>query len=259
MLLAAWRPIRADPSVDPLDGVTINATPADVTILLLHGGVEGTVPDGFGDGVIHKSRIASLKPVDYLLVGDIHQTHKLTVEHATVLIPGSTERMTFGEVKQEPGFYYIELDGRRPLKLLHKDIAPQAMRRLEIRSTDIPEENPTEWVFEEIRSVSDKDQLFQLQMAGPLDREVYHKLRFFDIWRLGSELNFFFDLDKSQIELRTQDRESVGMAPGERVDVERELERVANEMQVEADSEETRVRIADAAASVLSLYHGSQE
>jgi exonuclease SbcD len=250
---------RADPSLDPLEGVGINPPPADVRILLLHGGVEGTVPDGFGDAVVRKSRIAALKEIDYFLVGDIHQTHKLTVEHATVLIPGATERMTFGELKDDPGFYYLELDGKRPVKLTRKELAPQPMRRLEIRSTNIPPENPTEWVFEEIRGLSAGDQLLQLQMAGPLDRDVYHQLRFFDIWRLGNELNFFFDLDKSQIELRTRERELVGLAPDERVDVERELQRVADEMQAEADSEVTRTRIADAAAKVFNMYRGSQE
>ncbi len=250
---------RADPSVDPLDGVEINPPPADVRILLLHAGVEGTVPEQFADAVIRKSRIAALKSVDYFLVGDIHQSHKLAVEHATVLVPGSTERMTFGELKDDPGFYYLELDGKRPVKLTRKEIEPQRMRRLDIRSTNIPSENPTEWVFEEIRGVSARDQLLQLQMGGPLDRDVYHQLRFFDIWRLGNELNFFFDLDKSQIELRTREQESVGLAPDERVDVERELSRVADEMQAEADSEETRARIADAAARVLQMYRRGQQ
>jgi hypothetical protein len=96
-------------------------------------------------------------------------------------------------------------------------------------------------------------------MGGPLERDVYHQLRYFDIWRLGNELNFFFDLDKSQIELRAPDREQTGLAPGERVDVERELMRAADEMEAEAAVEETRSRIADAAARVLSMYRGSQE
>ncbi len=250
---------RADPSVDPLDGVEINPPPTDVRILLLHAGVEGTVPEQFADAVIRKSHIAALKSVDYFLVGDIHQAHKLAVEHATVLVPGSTERMTFGELKDDPGFYYLELDGKRPVKLTRKEIEPQPMRRLDLRSTNISSENPTEWVFEELRAVSRGDQLLQLQMGGPLDRDVYHQLRFFDIWRLGNELNFFFDLDKSQLELRTPERESVGLAPDERVDVERELLRVADEMEAEADSEEMRAHIADAAARVLQMYRGGQE
>lgn len=250
---------RADASQDPLEGLQIDASPADVKILMLHGGVEGTVPEGFGDAVIHKSSIAALSAIDYFFVGDIHQSHKLTVENSTVLIPGSTERMNFGELKQDPGFYYLELDGKQPVKLVRKAITPQSMRRIEIRSTDIPQQDPTEWIFDEIKNVSNKEQLVQLEMEGPLDRETYHSLRFFDIWRLGDDLNFFFDLNKTQIELRSKDHDSAGMAPEERVDVERELERVADEMQAEATSEEARARIADASARVQSLYRGNQD
>ncbi len=250
---------RADMTTDLLARVEINPPPADVKILMLHGGVEDCVPTDFGDCLLRKSRIAALKDIDYFLVGDIHQTHKMTVEQATVLVPGSTERMTFGELKDAPGFYYLELDGRRPVKLTRKEIDPQPMRRIEIRATNIPAENPTEYVFEEIKPMSGKDQMLQLTMAGPLERDAYHQLRFFDIWRLGSELNFSFDLDKSQIELRTRDRELVGFAPDERVDVERELERVADEMQAEADSEEKRTRIDQAAQRVAQMYRGSQE
>jgi exonuclease SbcD len=249
---------RADPTMDPLEGVEINPPPADVRILLLHGGVEDAVPPDFGDAVLRKSRIAALQNIDYFLVGDIHHTNKLKVEHATVLIPGATERLTFGEIKETPGFYNIEIEGNRPVKLTRKELDPQPMRRLEILSGNIPTDNPTEWVCQEIQGVSGRDQLLQLQMAGVIDREVYHHLRFFDIWRLGNELNFFFDLDKSQLELRTRELERIGLAPDERVDVERELQRVADEMEAEAPSDETRERITSAAANVISLYRGSE-
>ncbi|MGB8645665.1 MAG: metallophosphoesterase [Anaerolineae bacterium] len=250
---------RADPTADPLEGVEINPPPADVRILLLHSGVEDAVPEAFAEAVIRKSRIAALKSIDYFLVGDIHQNHKLTVDHATVLIPGATERMNFGELKQEPGFYYIELEGKRPVKLIRKGIGPQPMRRIEVRSTNLPSENPTDYIAEEIRAMSYKDQLLQLQLGGPIDRDVYHQLRFFDIWRLGNELNFFFDLEKSGLELRTSELERAGLAPDERVDVERELVRVAAEMQAEAESEPQRERIADAGARVLQMYRRGKE
>lgn len=246
---------RATSETDLLDGVTVNAPDADVKILLLHGGVEDAVPPGFDDAVYKKSAIAALKQIDYFLVGDIHADNKLQVEHATVLIPGATERLTFGELKNEPGFYYLELEGKTPRKLQRKTIAPQAMRRHEIRCGNLPADDPTTYIFEEIRGVSDKDQLLQLRLEGILDRDAYHKLKFFDIWRLGNELNFYFDLDKSQIEIRARDADEYGnIVPEERVDVERELERVADELFDSADDDETRATIQDARARVVNLY-----
>lgn len=246
---------RADAGTDSLEGIEISAPEADVTILMLHGGVEDAVPPGFEEGVFKKSTIAALKQIDYFLVGDIHFTSKLSVEHATVLIPGSTERLTFGEIKNEPGFYYLELDGKKPVRMTRKLIEPQGMRRHELRCGNLPADNPTEYIFEEIRSVSQSDQLLQLRMEGILDREAYHKLKFFDIWRQGSELNFYFDLDKSEIELRARGDDDMGnVVPEERVDVERELERVADDIFDTAETDDDRELIQEARTRVINMY-----
>ena len=247
---------RLAADADPLQDVTINAPEADVKILLLHGGVEDAVPPGFEDALYKKSTLASLKQIDYFLVGDIHNTNKLNVEHATILIPGATERLTFGELKNEPGFYYLELDGKTPRKLTRKLLEPQPMRRHEILCGNLPADDPTTYIFEEIRAVSHEAQMLQLRMAGILDREAYHKLKFFDIWRLGSELNFYFDLDKSQVEIRARNADDFGnIVPDERVDVERELERVADELFDTAQDDDARVMIQEAHAQVLNMYH----
>ena len=246
---------RAGAETDPLRDVTINPPEADVKLLLLHGGVEDAVPPGFDDALFRKATLAALKQVDYFLVGDIHNTQKLNVEHAVVLIPGASERLTFGEIKNEPGFYYLEFDKSRPVRLTRKLIEPQNMRRHALLCGNLPAANPTAYVFEELRAISHDDQLFQLQIAGILDREAYHQLRFFDIWRLGNELNFYFDMDKSQIELRSRnDAEPGHAAPDERVDVERELERVADDLFDAADSEDDRMVIQEARERVVSLY-----
>ncbi len=251
---------RATPDVDPLHDVEINPPEADVKILLLHGGVEDAVPPGFEDALYKKSTIAALKPIDYFLVGDIHTTNKLSVEHATVLIPGATERMTFGEIKNEPGFYYLELDGKRPVRMTRKLIEPQPMRRHDLRCGNLPAENPTDYTFEEIRGISGKEQLLQLHMDGILDRESYHKLKFFDIWRLGNELNFYFDLDKSEVEIRARGDDEMGnVVPEERVDVERELERVADELFDAAETDKDRVLIQEARAQVINSYRRENE
>lgn len=246
---------RAGVETDLLDGVTVDAPDADVKILLLHGGVEDAVPPGFDDAVYKKSAIAALKQIDYFLVGDIHADNKLQVEHATVLIPGASERLTFGELKNEPGFYYLELEGKTPRKIQRKTIVPQAMRHHEIRCGNLPADDPTEYIFAEIRGVSEPDQLLQLRLEGILDRDAYHKLKFFDIWRLGNELNFYFDLDKSGIEIRARGADDIGnIVPEEHVDVERELERVADELFDAAENDDERMTIQEARARVVNLY-----
>lgn len=218
---------RLDPRADPLDGATYKAPRADVTLLLLHCGFEDCVPKDFAEAILPKTRVAAMKGIDYFFLGDLHRTHKVVLDDATIVIPGATERMTFGELKEKPGFYYVELDGKSAVKLLHQKTDPQPMRREIIRTTDIHSEKPTEFVFKQLQECSDKEQLMQLRIEGPLRRETYHRLRFFDIWRLGNELNFFFDLDRAAL---TLEREETNGAGGEIVSARREIERVAEEL-----------------------------
>lgn len=240
---------RLEPRSDPLEGVEYRAPEAEVALLMLHGGYEGNIPPDFTDPILPKSRVAALKGIDYLFLGDIHRTHKSVVDHATVIIPGASERMGFGELGEKPGFYYVELEGKQAVKLLHKEIDPQPMRRETIRTTDIPAEEPTEYVFEQLRQSSDRDQMMQLRIEGPLTREVYHHLRFFDIWRLGNELNFFFDLDRAAVTLKGEEHGNGGGAAI--ISTRQEIEQVAAELAADREGDE-RALIEEARALILT-------
>ncbi len=241
---------RLDARVDPLDGVTYTPPDADVCLLLLHGGLEGQVPPDFQDPIIPKSRIAALDGIDYVFLGDIHRTHKSIIDRVTVLIPGATERMGFGEQNETPGFYYAELDGRRAVKLIHKEIEPQPMRRETIRTTDLPDDSPTDYVFERLHEWSNREQMMQLRMEGPLKRDVYHRLRFFDIWRLGTELNFFFDLDRAGVTLKSEERNDTG-GVGDIISARNEIEMVAADLASQRDGD-GRALIEEARQLILS-------
>jgi DNA repair exonuclease SbcCD nuclease subunit len=220
---------RLDARADPLDGVTYKPPQANVTLLLLHCGFENCVPKDFAEAILPKARVAAMQGIDYYFLGDIHRTHKAVVERATIIIPGATERMTFGEIGEQAGFYYAELDGKDAKKLQHQEIEPQPMRREIIRTTDLPDDAPTDFVFERLREWADAEQLMQLRIEGPLAREVYHRLKFFEIWRLGNELNFYFDLDRADVKLKSDDANGM-VAGGEIVSVRDEIARVANEL-----------------------------
>lgn len=240
---------RLGPDADPLEDVSYSVPQADVALLLLHCGFESHVPRDFGDVILSKSRVAKMKGIDYYFIGDIHQTAKDLVGEATIIIPGASERMNFGELKETPGFYYAELDGKRSAKLLHQSIESQPMRREIIRTTDIPPESPTEYVFEQLRRFSNKDQLMQLRMEGPIPREVYHHLKFFDIWRLGNDLNFYFDLDRAGVELE-RDTSNLATGGGQVISIRNEIGTVAFEMSAEKSVEERGV-IEEAKEMVL--------
>ncbi len=246
---------RLDAGADPLEAVSYKSPQADATLLLLHCGFEGCVPADFAESVLKKSRVSAMEGIDYYFLGDVHRTHKAVVDRATIIIPGATERMTFGEIDEKAGFYYAELDGANAVKLIHEDIEPQPMRREIVRTTDLPADKPTESILERMRAWADREQMFQLRIEGPLERDVYHRLKFFDIWRLGNELNFYFDLDRA---LTLKNEGTDGAGGGESVSVRRELELVADEMAAQREGDD-RALIAEARELVMSRFRKDED
>ncbi|MFQ6016367.1 MAG: exonuclease SbcCD subunit D, partial [Anaerolineae bacterium] len=226
---------RLGPGDDPFEGVTITPPQADIVLLLAHYGVEGTIYPGANEPILSKASIAALEGIDCLLVGHVHRKQKMKVGELTVLFPGPTERMTFGERDEATGFLYLRFSGKERIRMRsrHVELEPQRMDRIEIRATDIPAEDPTGYVLDRVREASDPDLLLQCRLVGPLSRHLYHDLRFFDIWRMGNEVNFFFDLDRAGVYLQDEINPEVEFG-GERVSPRQEIEKVAKALAAEA-------------------------
>jgi exonuclease SbcD len=240
---------------DPLESVTINPPEADVVLLLMHYAVEGTLYYEANEPLLSKAAIAGLQGIDYLLVGHVHQKRNLEIGGVTVCFPGPTERMSFGELESPTGFLFIKFDGQRPVRasIRHRRVDPQPMQRLEVRTTDLPADDPTGYVFERVRAASHSDQLLQCCLKGPLSREVYHRLNTFDIWRLGNELNFYFDLDYREVWVKGEADLDMGLSL-ERVSPRQEIEKVAAALVAETEDTEEQELIEAAKELVLERY-----
>jgi len=252
---------RLAPEDDPLTVLEapIEAPPADARVLVTHYAVEGRLHPLAEEATIGTASIAALaSEIDYLLVGHIHEAVELDVGGVRVLFPGPTERMSFGELDVACGFAQLEVervaeDGVT-ITSRHLHLDPQPMRRETLRAGNIPAEEPTAWVIEQLRGFSAPDQILQLCLDGPLGRETYHALRIRDVLAVGADLNFFFDLDRRSLRVRDEAVHLANGPAGERVSARAEITRVAAAMAEEAEDEKTRALIHDARALVLSRY-----
>ncbi|MFQ5857760.1 MAG: exonuclease SbcCD subunit D [Anaerolineae bacterium] len=246
---------RLGPDDDPLASVTIEPPDADVALLMAHYGVEGTLHPAIEEPQLSKASIAALEGIDYLLVGHLHERRTMKIGEITVCFPGPTERMTFGELEAPTGFLTLRFQGRRPnvkSQLRHVSVDVQPMKRMEIRTTNLPADDPTEYVFKRLRAASHPDQLLMCRIEGPLSRDAYHRLRFFDIWRLGNELNFYFDLDRRGVTVQALEMPDAGRSP-ERVSPRQEIRRVADALAADADDEE-RELVQEAQELILERW-----
>lgn len=251
---------RLDPERDPFEALEAPIEPpeADCVLLVTHYAVEGLLHPLANEPVIQRDRIAALRGVvDALLVGHIHQDRTEDVAGVPVVFPGPTERLTFGELEVRCGFatLTVDLKAREKVKVRHVHLTPQPMRRETIRATDIPAEEPTAWLMARLRAIADKEQILQLALEGPLPRPVYHAVRFREVWQLGNELNFYFDLDRHALTVASLEA-AVPYGAGERLSVRGELARVGRALvaAVEEDDEAERDLRREALELVLARY-----
>lgn len=253
---------RLDPDADPLAVLAeaIERPPqVDVALLVTHYAVEGMLHPLANEPVIKKESIARLRGVvDALLVGHIHETRTLDVAGVPVIFPGPTERLSFGELDVRCGFVVLNLDASRADKVRnrHVKVTPQPMRRATLRATDIPPEDPNAWLQAELQAISLPDQILQLALAGPLPRRVYHAIHFRELWQLGSDLNFYFDLDRHGLSVAGDELPGALPGGGERVSVPAELAHVGQALVEAAGDDEPERELRRAALALVLAEYG---
>lgn len=247
-------PADADPLALVLDAIAPPA--ADVRLLVTHYALEDTLHPLAEEPTIAKASIAALAGrVDALLVGHIHEARQSEVAGVKVIFPGPTERLSFGELDVACGFVRLDVTsgGRGPgaITARHVPLEPQPMRRHTLRTTDLPSDDPTAWLVDQIRRLSRPDQILQLRLEGPLPRAAYHALRLREAWQVGHDLNFYFDLDRRRLVVHDDDRAPLRSAG--RVSPRAEIARVADALVAAADGAE-RAAIEAARDLVLERY-----
>lgn len=237
---------------DPLDGVEYNAD-ADFKILLMHYGVEGTIHPDANEPILTTDALSRVG-VDLIGVGHVHQHRKMDFGGTTVIVPGSTERHTFGEKGIQPGFYYLEVDERGIRTCEHVDGTPQMMEEHTIRTAEIDAEDPTEWVLQRVREASHEDRLLKFRVEGPLPSEVFHKLRLREVFMAGMDLNFYFDLDTRLLHVSGAERLSPDEPGSASISQRDEIEQVVRELMERAASDDARELLTAARNRVLAQY-----
>lgn len=245
--------VAPDPSLppgsDPLAGVEWRHD-ADISILLVHGSLQGHVYPGAPEPVISRGTVERLG-VDCLLVGHVHGFATFQWGRTAVVVPGATERMTFGEMGSRPGFVHMELEPGRPPSIAHVPVESQPRRQIAISSAELDGDDPAAALMERIDSVAGAGTIVRVLLQGPITRQRYHQLRLRDVAEYGASRCFFLDLDSTG--LYVEDNLPRLVARTGRLSPKEELIRYGEEVRDAAPPEE-RALIDEAMAAILEAY-----
>jgi DNA repair exonuclease SbcCD nuclease subunit len=235
---------------DPLQGKSVDAD-ADVSILLAHYGVEDHLAGRTNEPIISHGSVDSLD-IDVLCSGHIHKPADLSIGGTEIIVPGGTERMGFGEIDRDTGFYVFSA-GDGGIEAEYIDLEPQPMHEETISANALKHENATKKALKIAGGSSDADQMFKLRLEGTLTRDQYHRLDVRQLWNQGRSSNFYFDL-VDDIEFEVENRIGVN---GERLSQVEELKRVAGQVEESAEDDEKEA-VREAREKVLSDYGGER-
>ncbi|RLE84556.1 MAG: hypothetical protein DRJ41_02930 [Thermoprotei archaeon] len=162
---------------DPLENVTFKQE-GDFNILMLHYPIEDfTSTYRSGDPVVKLSRIP--KWVDYVAAGHLHRYQKARKGGTLIVYPGSTERKSFLEEKDEvKGFVWIEVDspGLKDLKLRFIEVPTRKMMTLTY-SLSPSSKTPISDVVSYARRNADRNAILRLKVTGKVSLDVLTRYR----------------------------------------------------------------------------------
>ena len=162
-----------DVTVDPLAQVRL-ATSGDINIAMAHYDVEGFKSTYPGSPMIRLTSVP--ENIDYLAMGHVHEHDWRLRGNTVICYPGSTEKVSFQEEKQEKGFVWMELGTEGPEKPEFVKLETRPMETLDILAPgggDL-----TDYLIQAIEDTADPQKILRVRVRGEIPLKVletYHR------------------------------------------------------------------------------------
>ncbi len=187
---------------NPLEGEKV---PLDGhrNILMLHGslaglGVTPVIPEMSNQNPFGPKDIR--KGLNYLALGHYHNSFKREHDGCLICNPGSIEKLSWAEMNDEKGFYWVELNEREASsEFIKLDTRPMEAHELPLSKSF--GEKLNEAVEDFLRKHRDEKKMLKLSLTGNVSQIQYAKMKLNDIYRACNEMFFHLVLDRSQLEV----------------------------------------------------------
>jgi DNA repair exonuclease SbcCD nuclease subunit len=246
-----WSPLLAGGS-DPLENVEW-APEADVGIFLFHHSVEGHIFPEANEAIVTKASLDRLRNTHLVVAGHVHHSAEWKMGPMQVLIPGATERMTFGETG-DPSFSVVEVIRGGVASLEHVKVPYQPRRQVTVRTTDFEDiaGELCDEIMRRIETQCDPQGFLRVHLEGPITRENYRTLDLPRLYAFGVERNFYFDVDISQAFVKDEFGDRA--AGGVRISQREELTACADAMIEQASEPAERDLLEETKQAILARY-----
>ncbi|MEW6087742.1 MAG: metallophosphoesterase [bacterium] len=244
-----------DPLKPALDNLPKNSS--GLNILMIHYGLEGYLHPKANEPVI-PLKFFDNYPFNYIFSGHVHTANHFYHNEKLFVMPGATEKLEFSEEKQT-GFYYLEIDNKKQPYIEFIPVAFQKRSEVTIDFNNFyNKEDPNTFIINQLIKASDTKQMLKLTMAGDINRDIYQKIKFHNIWHIGEKSNFYFELSRDGFNIIDTEREYYKISRG-RLSQKEEVNRVAEEMKITAKSANDKEIIDEAVKLIKKRFEEMKE
>jgi len=226
---------RLHPNMDPLENVTIPAG-ADYNVAMLHYSVKKIAPPQWEEPMITLDSLERNSQINLFAIGHIHQHLTKQLGSSTILYPGPTEHFDFGEAKNDTGFCYVIVEGKK-IEISHIKTKSQPMTRLNVHTSKLSENHSTNTILGAVLRESNPKGLLQLILEGEMPFKDYLKIDFPKIFDEGKRRNFYYEC----IDNIRPVSEGIEYRPSEVLHPRNELVSIGNREIEKADSEDKKL------------------
>ncbi len=241
------------PGIDPLEGISWSRpVDADLGIVVLHGLVEGYAPPEPRAPIFRTSSLKGLQGADAVIIGDIHRPAQERLGDGLLVIPGATERMTFGERADVPGFVILEGGKDGITRVERIQLLGQPRAELTVRPTELGPDDELGGLLSRLVAVSTPETMVRLRLEGVIGREQYHALQPRQLAEALASHCFHFSIDTRGLMIEDERQQSAER--GIRFSQQEELRTYADELLGAAETSEERRVIQAALEQLLERY-----
>ena len=180
-------------SENPLRGVKIPLD-GDYNILMIHASLQGlNVVSSIPEMAFQNPfRPGDLAPgLNYLALGHFHNHFEREHDGCRIVNPGSVERLSWGELNDEKGFVWAELNGSD----VSVDFIKLETRKMEEYTLDLSGSSASsqplkDQLIDHLRARSDPTKIARLHLKGQITQEQYRQLKLNEVYEATRDMFF---------------------------------------------------------------------
>ncbi|MGQ9525088.1 MAG: metallophosphoesterase family protein [Armatimonadota bacterium] len=194
---------------------------------------------------------AGVANADVVVAGHAHQPAMSRTAVGLLLVPGSTGWASLpDDAELAPGFWVLTVRGR-DVSAARVQTPTQPVRQIIVHANDLPHDDPTPTILDQIAQASHQEQVLYLAVRGGMPQSTFRALQWESILEEGRRANLDFIVDTRQLWVIPEGQTQEEHGP---VSPRREIEDVAEEMWRSAADDSEAAIIREARDLLLHKY-----